>query len=397
MRPLLVVWLVVLCACEGRLIGAPLVVEAPPAVTTPTPTPTPIQTPQQPIAEARVQVTGPEAIRFARRVAPMLVGRVPTEAELARLASGGAAWRDVLSTWVAEAGFADAARDWISVKLKASGTKDGVNGDLPGNLAAHLVRTGRPHGELLTADRCYDRAGQPTACDSGAPFTAGVLTTRAFLKTTASRFNLKRARTVLATFGCAEYPLDPVLQPPLAREQLIPLFQVDQLSDTSAGAFGNGFACYTCHSQFSAHAQLFVKFDDQGLYRAAATGLQDPMAEQGRSTNGLFTSHLVGDAAGREHSQVFGRPVQNLAEGARVIAESPLFLECSVRSWLGYALGLSESEAKSLPASVVKEIVSEATRQAAQPTLAQLVVEAFSHPSVVRAVRGAATSPVTTP
>lgn len=387
---------VLVTACEGELSGglrrtAP---NAPPPMDATTPTtqqPGTIQLPPIPLTDARSAITGDEAVTFARRVAPMLVGRVPSEAELTTLSTGGAGLRTVVEAWVKEPGFAEAARDWISVKLKASGTAGGINGDLPGNLAAFLVRNGRPHAELLTADRCYDRAGAPTACDTGAPFTAGVLTTRAFLKNTSSRFNLKRARTVVKTFACSDYPMDNTLQPPMPRESLIPLFQVDRATDTSAGTFGNGFACYTCHSQFSAHAQVFVKFDDQGRYQAGATGLQDMAAEQGRSTNGLFTSHFTGAAAASEQSQIFGKPVQNLAESARVIASSQLYLECSVRSVAGYVLSLSETEANELPKPVVEEIVGEALKTAQQPTLASLVVEAFTHPSMVSARRAQVT------
>lgn len=398
--PPLAVLLVMFAGCDGQLLGgfggagrmsqpAPVSIDAP----TPTPQEPPrtIQLPPTPLTQVRAAITGDEAISFARRVAPMLVGRVPSEAELATLSTGGAGLRIVVEGWVREPGFAEAARDWISVKLKASGNAGGINGDLPGNLAAFLVRNERPHAELLTADRCYDRAGQPTACDTGAPFTAGVLTTRAFLKNTSSRFNLKRARTVVKTFACSDYPMDTTLQPPMPRESLIPLFQVDRATDSSAGTFGNGFACYTCHSQFSAHAQVFVKFDEQGRYQAFATGLQDAAAEQGRSTNGLFTSHFTGAAAGSEQSQIFGQPVQNLAESARVIASSQLYLECSVRSVAGYVLSLSESEANELPKPVVEEIVGEALKTAQQPTLASLVVEAFTHPSLVRARRAQVT------
>jgi hypothetical protein len=379
-------------ACEGELIGT--------RVTAATPTPAPVtprdvldgprtvQAPPIPLSEARAAVTGPQAVAFARRIAPMLVGRVPTADELARLSTGGGtALRAILEAWTLEPGFSEAARDWISVKLKASGAGAGIDGDLPGNLAAFLVKNGRPHAELLTAQSCYTREGSPRACDTGAPFTAGVLTTRAFLKNTASRFNLKRARTVVKTFACSDYPMDLTLQPPIARERLIPLFQVDQTNDSSAGTFGNGFACYTCHSQFSAHAQPFVKFDDQGRYQASATGLQDPSLEQGRSTPSLFTSHFTGAAAASEQSQIFGQDVQNLAEAARVIASSRLYLECSARSFSGYVLALSESEANALPADVVSEAVAESLARSSQPTLASLVVELFSHPSMMQARR----------
>ncbi|MCU0698094.1 MAG: DUF1588 domain-containing protein [Myxococcaceae bacterium] len=386
-----IVCCLVLTACEGELIGVRPPLTTPPSLVAPTelvPPSRTVQAPQTPLAEVRATVSGAQAVAFARRVAPMLIGRVPTPDELARLSmGGGTALRELLEAWTTEPGFAEAARDWISVKLKASGSGGGIDGDLPGNLAAYLVKNGRPHAELLTAQRCYGRDGAPRACDTGAPFTAGVLTTRAFLKNTASRFNLKRARTVVKTFACSDYPMDHALQPPIERERLIPLFQVDQTNDSSAGTFGNGHACYACHSQFSAHAQPFVKFDDQGRYQANATGLQDPALEQGRSTASLFTSHFTGAAAASEHSQIFGQQVQNLAEAARVISSSRLYLECSARSFSGYVLALSESEANALPADVVSEAVSEALARSSQPTLASLVVELFSHPSMMQARR----------
>ncbi|MBL8949359.1 MAG: hypothetical protein JNK82_01185 [Myxococcaceae bacterium] len=342
-----------------------------------------------PIADARAQVPAAEALAFARSVAPMLVGRALTPAERSELDAGGAvALRTMLERWVEEPAFAETARDFISVKLKASGASANLDGSLPGNLAAYLVKNKRPHAELITSPVCRDRMGTAIACDSGAPFGAGVLTTRVFLANNAGRFNLKRARTVLMTFACSDYPLTQALQPSLQRAQLIELFQNDKPPDGTSGAFGNGHACYTCHSQFGAHAQPFVKFDSDGRWQADATGLQLPGGEQGRSTGKLFTSHMADEAAAKsEASQYFGQPVADLAGEAKVLSEHPLYLECAVRSVFGYVLSLSGSEANALPYDVISEIVSEAKSREPEPSFARLVVEAFSHPSVVAAKR----------
>jgi hypothetical protein len=320
---------------------------------------------------------------YARRLAPMVVGRSLSAEESARLAAGGAALPALIEGWTAEPGFPAMARDWVATTLKASGQRGDMNLELPGNLAAHLAGSRRPHAELLTADYCIDNGGARVACDTGAPFAAGVLATRAFLSANASRYNLKRARTVLRTFGCKDYPLPAAEQPPLARDALIPLFQRDLAE--GANNFGNGTGCYTCHSQFGAHAQPFVKFDTSGRWIADASGQQGTGVEQGRSSATLFASHLAApDAARNEASQIFGRQVSNLAGMARAYAESPGFLSCSTGSLIGYAFGLPESVVFSLPADVMNDIVAAARLREAQPSLAALAIEAFSHPAVVR-------------
>ncbi len=333
----------------------------------------------------RAALAKPLVVAYAQRLAPMVAGRSLNQSELATLeANGGPALPEVLSGWTSEVGFSSMARDWISTKLKASGKRDGVNLNLPGNLAAHLAKNRRPHAELLTADYCVDDGGTKTSCDTGAPFTAGVLTTRAFLANNTSRYNLKRARSVLRGFGCADYPLDEAVQPRLERAVLIPLFKQDQKESTDVGTFGNGFACYTCHGQFGAHAQPFVKFDSAGKYVEGATGLQDPTREQGLSTGTLAASHLIEpDAARNEASQVFGKPVANLKGLAEAYVGDPAFLRCSVSSLLGYAFGLAESTVFMLPVDVVKDVVIAAERVEPAPSTARLAIEAFSHPAVV--------------
>jgi hypothetical protein len=348
------------------------------------------QTPQTSTREAldarRAALPKPVVLAYAARVAPMLVGRSLSSAEREKLdANGGAALPALIDAWTKEEGFSNAAREWISTKLKASGIRNGINLNLPGNLAAYLAKNRRSHGELLTADYCINDAGDKTSCDTGAPFAAGVLATRAFLINNASRFNLKRARTVLRTFGCKDYPMPSDVQPPLARDVLIPLFQKDKVEGDASGTFGNGFACYTCHSQFGAHAQPFVKFDAEGKYIAAATGQQDPAGEQGRSTSNLFTSHMIDPAAAqKEASQVFGREVDNLRGMAESYTASEAFWDCSAAGLLGYVFGLAESVVFAIPKDVLRDIVTHAREKEAQPSLAALSVEAFSHPAVVR-------------
>ncbi len=343
----------------------------------------------------RAKLTAAQVESYLRRLAPMVVGRSLNAEEIARVqAQAGAALPQVIDGWTREDGFVLMARDWISTKLKASGKRGDLNLELPGNLAAYLAKNRLPHSELLTADYCIDDAGQKIPCDSGAPYTAGVLTTRAFLSNNAGRFNLKRARTLLRTFACKDYPLTTTLQPPLERPVLIPLFQQDKAEGSTSGTFGNGFACYTCHSQFGAHAQPFVKFNQDGRWIAGATGRQAEGGEQGRSVDGLFTSHLIDPmASSNEGSQYFGKPVANLAGVGEAYATSPGFWTCSVGGLLGFAFGLPESTVFNLPPDVLEDVVAAAKQKEPRPSLALLAVEAFSHPAVVRSFEAPKESP----
>jgi hypothetical protein len=327
--------------------------------------------------------------RYAQRLAPMLIGRSLKSTESESLKQGGgASLPALLDAWTREPGFSSMARDWTSTKLKASGVRGDINLNLPGNLSAYLAKNRLPHSDILTANYCVDDAGNKTTCDTGAPFAAGVLATRAFLSNNASRFNLKRARTLLRTFGCSDYPLTQDKQPSLAREVLIPLFAQDHNETEGVGTFGNGFACYTCHSQFGAHAQPFVKFDSDGRYVAAAQGRQLVGGEQGRSEGKLFASHMLSPVdSAKESSQVFGQQVNDLSGVAKAYVSNPSFWTCSAGGLLGYVFGLAESTVFELPKDVLNDIVEGARKKEAQPSLAALAVEAFSHPAVVNSFR----------
>lgn len=328
---------------------------------------------------------------YLGKLAPPIVGRVLSKEERARIATEqGAAIRPIVTAWVREPGFVQAARNLIELKLSVSGTRDGIDFGLPGNLAAYLVKNDQPWSRILTSDKCRDATGGEIACDTGAPYAAGVLTTRAYLVSRASRFNLTRSSAMMKAFACRVYPQEETLQPRIPKERLIPMFRAltaeEQTDERAKSGFGNGMGCYTCHGQFSAHAQLFVKFDEAGKWIASATGLQDEAGELGRSKNGLMTSHFVDpSAAASEASQVFGKEVKNLADAARVISESAVFLECASRNVVEYGLGLTKPP--ELEPDLLGSLAARArTFGGADPSLGAITVATLTHEDIQRAV-----------
>jgi hypothetical protein len=327
--------------------------------------------------------------QYLGKLAPPFVGRVLDADERAAIADeAGAAIEPILLGWTAEPAFAKAARALIEQRLNTSGTKEGIDLNLPGNLAEHVVANDRPWSELLTSETCYDAEDQAIECDSGAPYTAGVLTTRGYLMSRASRFNLTRSSTLMRGFLCVGYPQDVGLQPRIEKDRLIPMFQAEtaeeQTVEEAKSGFGNGAGCFTCHSQFSLHAQMFVKFDEQGLWQEAADGIQDPEGELGRSLNGLMASHLADPAEAREEtSQFLGQEVANLAEAAKVLVEHPLFLGCAARNALEYGLMLDTSV--DIDPELLERIGEAASASDSDPTFGSIFVATFIDPDIVRA------------
>jgi hypothetical protein len=351
-----------------------------------------------PPAQPEEIVSAEQLLDYARYLAPVLVGRVLAEAEEQSLAEQGmAALGPLLDAWGREPGFAHSARTMMEMRLAASGQRDGIDYGLPGYLVQHVVAGDRPWSEVLTSDTCYDAADEPIACDTGAPYTAGVLTTRGFLAANEGRFNLRRSITTMATFACSAYPLPDTLQPRIEKARLITMFQAEtaeqQMEAAAAGGFGNGFECYVCHGQFSLHAQLFVRFDRSGAWREDANGQQNPDAQLGESFNGTMRSHMIdpGEAAS-EASSIFGSDVTDLSQAARAIAAHPVFLNCAARNLLDHGLRLDPT--KSVDGKLLSAIAAAARQSSADPTLRELMVAAFSHPDVVRdAVAGLSADP----
>ena len=156
-------------------------------------------------------------------LAPALAGRSLSYDENARIqAEGEAAIIPLIDEWTLSPGFADSMRDMVQNELQASGERDGIDFELPGNLVAQVVSDGLPWSTILTADYCVDAVGSMIECDTGAPFEAGVLATRAYLIPNKGRFNLTRALRMLEVFACRGYPMEPDIQIPLEKDIFIP-------------------------------------------------------------------------------------------------------------------------------------------------------------------------------
>jgi hypothetical protein len=155
-------------------------------------------------------------------------------------------------------------------------------------------------------------------------------------------------------------------------------------SDNGSQTFGNGTACYTCHSQFGAHAQLFVKFDKDGFWAPFANGEQNPKAETGVSYGGLYTSHLRDPSeAASEQSSMFGRDVNDVSQAAIVLASSEAFARCSVKAALKYFLRLDQRQINGIPDTLVEDIARSARAKEPDPSLQTLVIEALSNHQVI--------------
>jgi hypothetical protein len=337
-------------------------------------------------------LTAEQARFYLARVAPVVAGRSLTYDESLMIAElGEDAIDPMIRGWVTEPGFAEAIRYLVQEQLHASGEREGVDYELPGNLAALIARDGLPWSTILTADHCVSAAGDPIECDTGAPYAAGVLATRAYLIANKGRFNLSRAKLMLETFACRVYPMETDIQIPLGKPVLIPMFRAqnsaEQTVEEAEGGFGNGDGCYTCHSQFGAHAQLFVRFDADGIWRADATGQQNPYDELGKSFDGLYTSHMFDPfAATEETSEVFGQKVENLREAGEVIAESELFPQCTVKNLVAHAFDLKAGASEDISPELVAAVAAGLTADSADPSIGEYVTEVFTNEQVIDAV-----------
>ncbi len=332
-----------------------------------------------------INFTAIELQDYLKQISSMMTGRplLAAEAELVTR-EGEPGLQKVLQTWLDSDFFVESSKLMMQTQLGISGNDGTVNYELPGNLMSYLVRQSRPYSEIITANYCVSNSGVQTACDANAPFAAGVLATRGYLKQYASRFNLARAHNMMRQFACLEYPMDPALQVPLQRQDMISMFKVDQ--SPGSNTFGNGTACYSCHSQFGAHAQFFVKFDEFGTYQVSADGQQDPNSEPGRARNRLFASHLESvSLSSVESSQMFGQQVENLKAAASVLAANRNFTECAVRNSIRYFVRLTEGNA-AINSGVVKQVTDSLKAKYGDPNFKQIVLQSLSHPMVIGSV-----------
>lgn len=340
-----------------------------------------------------------EQVRFyLRLLAPSLAGRSLSYEENARIQTDGEAAIDTLiDEWTLSPGFAESMRDMVQNELQASGERDGIDFELPGNLVAQVVHDQLPWSTILTADYCVDAEGAMIDCDTGAPYAAGVLATRAYLIPNKGRFNLTRALRMLEVFACRGYPMEPDVQIPLEKEIFIPMFRAqtpeEQTEEEALGGFGNGAGCYTCHSQFGAHAQFFIKFDADGLWQGDASGVQaEGLQENGQpyelgtSYEGLNASHFEDpfDAAS-ESSQMFGEDVANLREAAEVMADHPLFYSCSAKNLIGHAFGRESGTSEEIDRDLVTLLAQDVMATSDDPTIREIAMTVFTDEAVIRA------------
>ena len=383
-----------LAACANDESGQPIGGETPDPSVLPTPMPEDGMMPVQVPVTEKFKPTPEQVLMYMQYIGPALLGRTLSDAEIERITKEGAAsMKPLFESWFGEPGFAEAVRGMMELKLSASGKRGDVDFGLAGYLVRHIVQNKMPWSTVLTSQTCYDAGDAPIPCDTGAPYTAGVLTTRGFLAGNEGRFNLSRAHTMLKTFMCRDYPHEDELQPKVDTTKLKLMFRAvsaeDQKVAEAAGGFGNGLACYTCHGQFSLHAQPFVKFDKTGLYVPNATGLQSPTGQLGESTDDTAASHWeAADAAKLEASQWFSHEITGLAEGAAVISKHDKFRECTLRNLLDLAIGVDASYDTGLKGLKVdpgflSEVASSVSSTVPDPTIQALATVLYADSRVI--------------
>jgi hypothetical protein len=353
-------------------------------------------TPQESPLDPSFQPTPQQTLDYMRYIGPSLIGRVLSDDEEAQITKDNlAAVKPILRAWVAEDGFVQAMRNMMEIRLGTNGKRGMVDYNLAGYIVRHVVKNNLPWSTVLTSQSCYDANDTPIACDTGAPFTAGVLTTRGFLAGNEGRFNLGRARAMVLAFLCRDYPMEDTLQPYIDKPMLKLMFRASNAMEQQvaevAGGFGNGLACYSCHGQFANHAQPFVKFDKSGTWISDATGLQSMTGQLGESDRDLAASHLDDPTnANQEKAQWVGVNIANLAEGATALSKSPKFRECAVQQLLDVGVGLDlgfSTGVKGLfvDSGFLKEMADSVTAQDPDPTIQELAIAAYSDPRVMSA------------
>jgi hypothetical protein len=148
-------------------------------------------------------------------------------------------------------------------------------------------------------------------------------------------------------------------------------------------------ACYSCHGQFSLHAQPFVKFDKTGLYVADATGLQSTTGQLGEGEKGTAASHWeLAELAKLESSQWFGADISGLAEGAAVLAKHDRFRECTLQNLLDLAIGISaayDTGVKGLKVEpeFLSEVASSVSSHTPDPSIQDLAIVLYADSRVI--------------
>lgn len=319
-------------------------------------------------------------ISYLNSFSTQIIHRPLNSQEITLIRSQGVnSFEPIVQNWFSDPRFIDSAQYFVENLIRTNGQTSTVNMDIPGYLGRDIARRQRPYADLVTASTCVNQSGQAMACDSGAPYSAGVLTTKAYLVTKVGPYNIARAGKMITQFLCTTYPLPETEEPRIAVGDLINQFA------TMSGAitFGNGNNCYSCHSQFGHHAQFFVKFDLSGNYQAAASGLQNPNATDGFSTNNLLTSHFrTPQRAAGESSQMLGQPASNLAGAGRALAQSRRFLPCAVKNLMTHYMRLHPSVVTSVKPDLYIQIAERAKLLNMNPSFSHLLTAIIANQAV---------------
>jgi len=334
-----------------------------------------------------------KALSYMGYLSTRIVGRPLNSSEISALkSSGSAAFGQIASAWSREPNFAENMQIYVETLLGTSGVSGIGDFGLPGYLAKEIAAKGKPYSELLTANYCVNGSGQTIPCDTQAPFNAGVLTTKAFLSTYGGAYNISRAAKMMDRFLCSDYPFSEAEEPRLTEQELIAQFSTRNGTIT----FGNGNDCYTCHSQFGWHSQFFVKFDGNGVYKAAATGLQNPSTSvtDGFSTDNTYTSHLKDpNRAKSENSRILGKPAKNLAEAAVILTQSPKFLSCAAKNMSKHFLRLSGNTLNGIHPALYEQIATQAKALSPEPGFGDLLQAIITNPHVFNSFKKSGATP----
>ena len=102
------------------------------------------------------------------------------------------------------------------------------------------------------------------------------------------------------------------------------------------------------------------------------------------STQQTYVSHFSNAArSANEASEMFGKPVANLAEAASAIVAHPSFDQCTTRWVLAHYLRLKDTTFHAIPHPLLETISTGAQAANPNPTLGDLIVAALSNPIVI--------------
>jgi len=338
------------------------------------------------IAESNVSVTNGEVIQYAQYLASKLLGRTLNAGELASLQQSGLSeLSNILTAWSLGQEYQTSVALYYEQKLAVGGGSiEGVNFNKPRFLIKHILSKNLPLAELLTASYEVDENSQIENCPHGAGNCMGLMTQKAFLRSSSSRFNLRRAGSLLDTFLCRDVPLSNDLNPLEDKSLLIQAFAAENLDEVPPGAQNvvNGSNCYSCHGHFAPFTQLFVKFDNKGQYQPSATGLQDPSLAFGEASNNMATSHYKGTHAGEINIKLLGSNIKTMTAAAELIVSKDEFAQCMIKNSLSQVFERYNSD--KLTDDLIKYYFEKTQAKAQELKYTDILVHVLASPFLVK-------------